>query len=169
MTNLNINSFARIELFALGEKIIKESDLDIVIDKDHCVVLPIITIMKVFGPHISQLYDSNLFNYNLELPNLNANYNIGNSVKVYLNKKGLDILMKLNQLLVADCFSCGIKPICIPLAEDCSITMPMKDIMKIFGIYISYLNNKVTIPFDLNVEIAKEDLEPIKKRQLKNK
>ena len=67
MTNLNINSFARIELFTLGEKIIKESNLDIAIDEDHRIVLPIATIMKVFGPYISKLNNSQLFNYNLEL------------------------------------------------------------------------------------------------------
>ena len=167
MTNLNINSFARIELFTLGEKIIKESNLDSAIDEDHRIVLPIATIMKVFGPYISKLNNSHLFNYNLELPSMNANYNIGSLAKVFLNKEGLEILMKINQLLVSDCLESGVKPTCIPLAEDCSITLPLADIMKIFGIYVSYLNNKTKIPFDFNIEVSKDDLEPMTSKQLK--
>lgn len=166
MITLNMNSFARIELFTLGEKIIKDSNLDIAIDENHRIVLPIKTIMKIFGPYISKTDNSQLFNYNLELPSMNANYNIGNLAKVFLNNKGLEILMKINQFLVNDCIESGVKPACIPLAEDCSVTMPLKDIMNIFGVYLSYSKNKVTIPFDVNIEVAKNDLEPIIKKTI---
>lgn len=166
MITLNMNSFARIELFTLGEKIIKDSNLDIAIDENHRIVLPIKTIMKIFGPYISKTDNCQLFNYNLELPSMNANYNIGNLAKVFLNNKGLEILMKINQFLVNDCIESGVKPACIPLAEDCSVTMPLKDIMNIFGVYLSYSKNKVAIPFDVNIEVAKNDLEPIIKKTI---
>ncbi len=167
MTDLNINSFARIELSALGEQIIKGSSLDVEIDENHCIVLPIIKIIKIFGPYISQLHDLQLFNNNLELPTISSYYNINSLTKVFLNNDGLNIIMKINQFLVKDCLTNGVKPTCIPLEGDCSVTLPLVDIMKIFGIHISDLDNKTKIPFDFNIKVFEDDIVPITRKKLR--
>lgn len=164
MTNLNINDIARIKLFDLGKRIVEGCLPDLEIQDNDYVEMRIAEIMEIFGAHIS--YGNNEkhtpFDFNFEIPSIEANFNINYEVEVNLTKKGLLILKEYNQKINDLCKERGIEPFCIEIDDNGYIKMQMGEIMKIFGPTIfSYIDNKELQPFDFNFKVDEKYLEPI--------
>ena len=153
MKVIDVNTPIKLELTALGVKLLEESQQDIEISEDNRVTMPIHKIIKTFGSHITFAQnEESPFYASAELPAEKLSFRTDCPAKVGLKKKGLEILNRLNADKMEAADERGTRAILYTFDDYGFITMPMAQIMLMFASSADEFAGNKAIHYAFNIE-----------------